>query len=41
MLEKQFEGICSIAIGEMIYRLIARTLIIQLKDTLVKHFNSH
>jgi len=28
-------------LGKVIYRLIARTLAIQFKDTFVKHFNSH
>jgi hypothetical protein len=38
-LEKQAKGIRPITIGEVIYRLIGRTLVIQLKDTFVEHFS--
>jgi hypothetical protein len=38
-LEKQAIGIHPIAIGEVIYQLVARTLIIQFKDTFAKHFS--
>ncbi len=39
MLEKQFGGICPIVINEVTYCLVARTLAIQFKGTLVKHFS--
>jgi hypothetical protein len=41
LLEKQFRGIYSISIGEVTYHLVARTLAIQFKDILAKHFNPH
>ncbi len=39
MLEKQFGGICPIVINEVTYYLVARTLAIWFRDTLVKHFS--
>jgi hypothetical protein len=39
MLEKQFGGICPIVINEVTYYLVVRTLAIQFKGTLVKHFS--
>jgi hypothetical protein len=41
MLEKLFRSIHPIAISEMIYRLIACTLIILFKDIFMEHFNLH
>jgi len=40
-LEKQVRGIQPITIGEVIYWLVARTLVIQFKDTFVEHFSPH
>jgi hypothetical protein len=40
-LEKQAKGVQPITIGEAIYWLIARTLVIQLKDTFAEHFSPH
>ncbi len=37
VLEKQVGGVQPIAIREVIYRLIIRTLAIQFKDTFVEH----
>jgi hypothetical protein len=41
MLEKQSRGICPIMISEVTCRLVAHILIIQFRDTLVKHLNCH
>jgi hypothetical protein len=38
MLEKQFGGICPIVINELPYCLVAHTLAIQFRGTIVKHF---
>jgi hypothetical protein len=38
-LEKQVKGVQPITIGEVIYWLVARTLVIQLKDTFAEHFS--
>jgi hypothetical protein len=40
-LEKHYGGIYPITISEVTYHLIARTLVIQFKDILAKHFNPH
>jgi hypothetical protein len=40
-LEKQVRGVQPIAIGEVIYWLIAHTLAIKFKDTFAKHCNPH
>jgi hypothetical protein len=40
-VEKQFKSISPIAIGEVTYCLVAHTLAIQFKDTIMKHFNLH
>jgi hypothetical protein len=40
-LEKQFGKIHPIMIGDVTYRLIVRTLAIQFRDILAKHFNLH
>jgi hypothetical protein len=41
VLDKQVRGIQPIMIGEVIYRLVAHTLVIQFKDTFVEHFSPH
>jgi hypothetical protein len=40
-LEKQFGSICPIAISEVTYHLVARTLAIQFKDIFMEHFRLH
>jgi len=41
VLEKQIGGVQPIAIGEVIYWIVAFTLVIQFKDTFVEHFSPH
>jgi hypothetical protein len=41
VLEKHPKGIHRIAINEVTYNLVACTLVIQFRDTLVEHFNLH
>jgi len=40
-IRKQFGSIHPIIIGEVIYCLVACTLVIQFRDNLVEHFNLH
>jgi hypothetical protein len=36
--EKQVGGVRPIVIGEVVYQLVTRTLVIQFKDTFAEHF---
>jgi hypothetical protein len=40
-LKKQVKGIRLIAIGEVIYQLVAYTLAIQFKNTFAEYFSPH
>ncbi len=41
MLEKQFRSVHPIVTSEVTYHSLARTLVIQFKNTLAEHFNPH